>query len=202
MAERTVDARGQLCPKPLMMTKKALTQAAAGETLRVLIDNQTSMENVRRFLTDNGMPPAVSQEGTVYTLTVTNKAGSLARPDAAAYCAGPAGGPVVFCFKSDVMGLGDEQLGAILVKACVNTLGNLSPLPSALVFYNRGVFLALRNSPVIDSVRELAAKGVKVLACGTCLDYYKQKENLGAGVVSNMYEILETLASAGHVVYP
>jgi selenium metabolism protein YedF len=100
------------------------------------------------------------------------------------------------------MGFGDPQLGSILVKAFVNTLASVSPLPSAIVCYNRGVFLALKGSPVLDALRELSGRGVRILVCGTCLDYYKQKENLAAGQVSNMYDIAEILLGAGHVIYP
>ncbi|MDY0255531.1 MAG: sulfurtransferase TusA family protein, partial [Tenuifilaceae bacterium] len=59
---RTVDAKGELCPKPLIMTKKALGEMGDNETLEVLIDNETSMKNVTRFLTDNGFIPSVRNE--------------------------------------------------------------------------------------------------------------------------------------------
>ena len=44
--------------------------------------------------------------------------------------------------------------------------------------------------------------GVKILACGTCLDYFNLKSKLKVGAVSNMYTILETVTNAGHVVTP
>ncbi len=43
--------------------------------------------------------------------------------------------------------------------------------------------------------------GIEILVCGTCLDYYKKKEELGVGIVSNMYVILETLSKASKVIY-
>jgi selenium metabolism protein YedF len=198
----TVDARGQVCPKPLIMTKKALLELAEGEQMLVLIDNPTSLQNVQRFLSDNHTPAAVSEKNGVYELTVTRSSAALAKPDAAAYCTPAPAKPPVVCIKGETMGFGDPQLGTILIKAFVNTLASVSPLPSTIVCYNRGVFLALKDSPVIDTLRELSDKGVRILVCGTCLDFYKQKENLGAGQVSNMYDIAETLLGASHVIHP
>jgi TusA-related sulfurtransferase len=47
---KTVDARGQVCPKPLILTKQALKEVSPGEQISVLIDNPTSRQNVERFL--------------------------------------------------------------------------------------------------------------------------------------------------------
>ena len=55
---------------------------------------------------------------------------------------------------------------------------------------------------MIDSLKELESRGVRILVCGTCLDYYGKKEQLRVGAISNMYDILETLTTAGHVIVP
>jgi selenium metabolism protein YedF len=201
MSNRIVDARGKLCPAPLIMTKKALNDIAVGESLDVLIDNDTSFANVERFLRDNGMEPVHTVAGGVYTVSVTKKATRLARPDAASYCV-PSPAAHVVCIKNDKMGLGDDELGTVLIKAFVNSLPEVSPQPAAMVFYNAGVHLTTEGSPVLDSLRELETKGVKILSCGTCLDFYKKKTALKVGIITNMYTISETLARAGHVVYP
>jgi hypothetical protein len=53
---------------------------------------------------------------------------------------------------------------------------------------------------VLDDLRQLSGEGVTLLACGTCLDFYQLKDALRAGRVSNMFEILNTLASADPMV--
>jgi hypothetical protein len=35
----------------------------------------------------------------------------------------------------------------------------------------------------------VADRGVEILACGTCLEFYKLTEALGVGRITNMYEI-------------
>ena len=44
--KQIVDCLGDSCPRPQLMTKKALTNAASGEVIEVLIDNPTSMESI------------------------------------------------------------------------------------------------------------------------------------------------------------
>jgi len=40
----TVDCLGDSCPRPQLMTKKAVSSANAGDVVEILIDNPTSME--------------------------------------------------------------------------------------------------------------------------------------------------------------
>jgi selenium metabolism protein YedF len=202
MPAKTVDARGQLCPKPLILTKKALNERTADEPLAVLIDNATARQNVERFLTDNSIAFETEEREGAFTVRVTGSAQPLTHPDAESYCAPPAARPHVVCIKNDRMGFGDDALGEVLIKAFVNTIVEVEPLPSAIVFYNAGIHLALEGSAVLDALKQLEAKGVRILVCGTCADFYQVKESVRVGIISNMYDISETLVGAGHVVYP
>jgi selenium metabolism protein YedF len=209
MKKQTVDAKGMLCPKPLIMTKKALKDFKGEVT--VLIDNKTSWENVSRFLSDNSISFRSSEEGGIYSLIVEADGSGESMSNAEDYCPLPAA-PVrkktaaasghVICFKSDKMGDGPEELGRILIQGFCSTIKETSPLPSALVFYNTGVLLAKEGSPVLDSLMELEKDGMKILVCGTCADYFGIKEQIKAGVISNMYDILSCLSSAGSVLNP
>jgi hypothetical protein len=46
----------------------------------------------------------------------------------------------------------------------------------------------------------LENSGIEMLVCGTCLGYFGLKEKLAVGQVSNMYDIAETMLTAGKVV--
>ena len=202
MEEYLVDARGELCPKPLIMTKKALKECRDGQPMRILIDNETSKNNVVRFLTDNGFKTEIHENGNVYSLLLHGATGELSQPDAQSYCTTASSVPHTIVIKSDRMGTGDDELGQILLKACINTIGEVEPLPGSIVFYNSGVFMATDDSPVVDALRELEKKGVTVLVCGTCADYFKLKERISIGTISNMYTILETITAAGKIIEP
>jgi selenium metabolism protein YedF len=202
MAGERVDARGLVCPKPLIMTKKALGNLAVGQEMEILIDNETSRDNVVRFLKDNGATVDVSTDGGVHRLAVTKSQDSLPHPEAADYCSTSVSRPHVVCFRSDRMGVGDEDLGSILIQAFVNTIHEVTPLPSHVILYNRGVYLAAEGSALTGPLTELGESGVETVVCGTCVDYYGLRDKIRVGTISNMYEIMQTLTSAGHILSP
>lgn len=199
----TVDARGQLCPRPLILAKKALNDPATGPEFILLIDNATARENVERFLADNGVPFRTAQKGSEYHLTVS-RSGTAITADTAAYCppSPSATGDHMVCITGETMGRGDEALGAILMKGFVNTIKEIEPLPRRIVFYNGGVKLAIEGSPLLPALKELESRGVELLICGTCADFYKVKERVAVGRISNMYDILGALTGASKVVCP
>jgi len=203
MSETKVDARGMSCPKPLIMVKKALTGLGPGEPLTVLLDNETAKDNVVRFLQDQGAGPVATKNRGVFSIRARKS-----RRDRPSARVEPSRGPedgaksFVMVFNRSGMGSGSEELGNILAQACVNAIKELNRLPSSIVFYNGGVHLACEGSPLIPSIQDLEARGVNVLVCGTCLDYFKLKPRLKAGTVSNLFDILQTIASAGSVFSP
>ena len=70
---RIVDTRGLVCPAPLIKTRQGLTEAGVDEPVQIIIDNQTSLSNVKRYLTDNKLRFSVTEEGGVNTVTVTGR---------------------------------------------------------------------------------------------------------------------------------
>ncbi|MFW5808095.1 MAG: sulfurtransferase-like selenium metabolism protein YedF [Spirochaetota bacterium] len=205
MSRKTVDARGLACPKPIIMARKAI-QDNGGDGFILLIDNETSRSNVERFLADNSIPFTTSAADGVFSITVSTDGNRAGITDPAEYCTLPeesAGrGTSVVCITGRTMGTGDDELGTILMKGFVNTLPQLDPLPETVILYNGGVFLAADGSPVLAALAELEEKGVRMLVCGTCADFYAIKDSVAVGIISNMYEIAETLNSAGRVICP
>ena len=63
-----IDARGYSCPEPVLMTKNALKN---GTPLVVLVDNETPLQNVRRFAANNGYQVTWKEVGEDYELTIT-----------------------------------------------------------------------------------------------------------------------------------
>jgi len=100
------------------------------------------------------------------------------------------------------MGRGNDELGEVLMRSFVHTLLTLEPRPATIILYNTGVRLATRESALIDDLRQLEAAGVGLIVCGTCVNYFGLKEQLGAGIISNMYDIAATMAGAGKLVIP
>ncbi len=46
----------------------------------------------------------------------------------------------------------------------------------------------------------LSESGVKILSCGTCLDFYGIKDDLAIGEISNMYTIVESMNTSNKVI--
>jgi selenium metabolism protein YedF len=203
---RIVDTKGQLCPAPLIATKKALKETALGESFIVLTDNQTSFNNLSRFLKDNNGDFQVSETGGVWTLTITKTTGNVSPAKAEEYCNSSIShfqkGDFIIAVTSDKMGEGDEDLGHLLMTNFIKALKDLDKLPEKMVFYNNGVKLATNGSPVIEHLKDMEKMGVELLLCATCVNHYSLDSIVGAGALSNMYAIAEVMVSAGNIVRP
>jgi selenium metabolism protein YedF len=199
---KMLDTIGLKCPQPLIMLKDALIGMEAGEEIQVETDNDTSLKNLVTYLKDQGVEPAVSTEGGVHRLVAKKPARELTGSDPAAYCGSDGRTDYVVCIKGELMGEGDPELGKLLMETFINNLKLQEQLPTHLILYNGGVKLAMKQSPVASSLCELEELGTRVMLCGTCIDHYGLQYDIAVGMISNMIVITETLASAGHVVYP
>jgi len=73
---QTIDVRGQKCPAPLIATRKLLKETATGISFEVITDSKSALENISRFLKDNGIKFNVREGNSDWTITVTkNDAG-------------------------------------------------------------------------------------------------------------------------------
>jgi len=106
----------------------------------------------------------------------------------------------VIVLTSEVLGDGPEELGRLLMKNFLYTLTGAEQLPSTLLFLNSGVKLLVEGAVTVESLLVLAERGVELLACGTCLDYYQLKDKLAVGQVSNMATIQEKMLQAENVI--
>jgi len=203
---KIVDARGMLCPKPLILTKKALKESRINERFLVLIDNETSKQNVERFLKDNNAGSVCVQKGKLYEITVTKHLEDLPTPDVNDYCEIPANaknstskGKHVYVFKNFVA---EDELGKMLTKGFLETIKEVEPLPEKIIFYHKGIHFVLENSPFLEEINFLENAGVEILICGNCVNYYEANEQVRVGTVSNAYTILKALTDASHIIYP
>ena len=67
-----VDARGLLCPMPVVLVQKEV-KANAPQTLEVLVDDPCAVENIHRFAHTNGYEFAFEEKGSEWALTLTKK---------------------------------------------------------------------------------------------------------------------------------
>ncbi len=68
-----VDARGLSCPQPVLLTIEKIKKVKKGE-IAVLVDTDTSKENVSRAATSQGWKvKGVKPEGTGYRIMILKK---------------------------------------------------------------------------------------------------------------------------------
>lgn len=185
-----VDARGLPCPQPVIKTKKALEEIEEG-TITVLVDSSEGCQNVERFAHSQGCQVGVRERDGIFYLDVVKGRPAPAETKKSSD---------VVLITSDLLGTGDRRLGKILMKAFLNTLWDADCKPAKLLFINDGVRLTTEGSEVLEALHLLEKEGVQIFSCGTCLEYYHLKERLKVGLVSNMYNTVDSLLSAGKVV--
>ncbi|MBM4332946.1 MAG: sulfurtransferase-like selenium metabolism protein YedF [Deltaproteobacteria bacterium] len=199
---RTIDCRGLACPQPVMETKKAL-EKSEGEEVIVLLDDPASKENVRRFAESQGHRVSVSEGKGVFKLRIERGKGRgepISPEEKTKGRQSLTSSDFVVFIDSDSLGRGSEELGRNLMRSFLQTLEQSEAQPQKIILINSGVKLACETSEVLEDLQEFSLKGVEILSCGTCLDYFGIKKKLMVGKVSNMYEILNSLTQAWKVI--
>lgn len=203
MSQVNLDCIGLPCPQPVLRVKDALAEGA--RHIEVVVDNDASRNNILRFARNQGHEAVSSDRpGGCYAITITAVGYAPAQPfDASDYpCELPSSPRMVYVIASDSMGRGSEELGWALLQTYIQTIKDVRPLPEKILLYNSGVKLVATASGALDALRYLQEQGVEILACGTCLDYFKLKSAIKVGQISNMYDIMHAMASADKLVSP
>lgn len=197
-SRRTLDARGQACPQPVILTRQALAQGGF-DLLEVLVDDIAARENVVRFAgyANCTVDQVVEEDGLSRILIRPAEiAADLpperipARPEPGAGLAPAMGAQWATVFISSAgIGSGDEPLAALLMRGFLYSLTEADALPARIILMNGGIKLAVEGSESLVNLKRLEDRGVEILVCGTCLEFFQAKDRLAVGHVSNLYEI-------------
>ena len=193
---KTIDCRGQACPAPVIATKKALEESGTG--IRVLVDDGAPRENVVRFVKNRGYQVVETAEADGWSLLVTGSTTAEETPQSTVTAT--ASGDRVLLITSNQLGDGSEELGYLLMKNFIFTLLETPQQPDRILFLNSGVLLATEGAETVEALKRLEERGVELLACGVCLDYFKKKDQLAVGQVTNMFSTAEHLLTASSVI--
>lgn len=193
---KTLDCRQQKCPHPVIETRKLLLSDDRSP-LQVLVGDEMALENVTRLAISQGYKVKVAEAegGHALTLTPGDK-------PAAQKSSSPVSGQTVIYVASDTMGIGDDELGRVLLRNLIFTLNELDLPPDQIIFVNSGVKLVCQGSEALEGLEKLACQGVDIAACGLCLEFFHLKDKLAVGRVSNMLETATALTQAGRVIRP
>jgi selenium metabolism protein YedF len=195
---KEIDARGLGCPAPVLQAKAAL-QEENPDSVRVVVDNAASQENVKRFLESQGFQTVLEQDGSDYFIVGSCDSMPSAQPQPAPTTFSDTKKIMVVC-ATDRLGFGDDALGLKLMVNFLRTLKEMGDELWRLVLVNNGVKLTIDDSDVLDDLRNYEKSGLKIMVCGTCLDHFNLLDRKQVGETTNMLDIVTSMQLADKVI--
>lgn len=189
----SIDCRNWLCPKPVIEVRKILL-AAPQSPLCVLVEDTVARQNLQRLAATLGWQVKESGSADSAALEFT--------PAATAATVATSGATTVVLVAAATMGSGDDELGRILLRNFLLTLAELEIPPTAIYFINAGVKLTVDGADTVEILQKLSDLGIDLAACGLCLDFFKLREKVVVGRITNMLDIVQGMANAGSVLRP
>jgi intracellular sulfur oxidation DsrE/DsrF family protein len=106
----------------------------------------------------------------------------------------------VIIISREGMGSADTALQHKLLDTYLSLLLENGSLPAAICFYTEGIKLVVEGSPLLERLFQLEQRGVRLIVCSTCLNYFGVTEKVRVGIVGGMPDILEAQTKASKVI--
>ncbi len=198
-----LNLKGKQCPIPVIEVRKEILKLTESEEIQVLVDNEIAATNVTKMAKSmNGKARFDKIKDNEYKVNILIGEVTLAKGELEEKKENTVNGSYTVAIDSNEMGKGDSELGKALMKGFIYALTQAEELPSSVLLYNSGAKLVIEESKSLEDLQYLEKKGVQILTCGMCLNYYKIEEQLAVGSVTNMYEIVNRLTKSTHIVKP
>ena len=107
---------------------------------------------------------------------------------------------VLIQVNNDGMGVADAEFRQTLLRKYLLLLQENNHLPDAICFYTSGVKMVVEGSPVLDVLQSLEARGVRLIICKTCLEYFGLTDRVRVGIVGGMGDIIAAQTLADKVI--
>ena len=202
---KIVDAKGKNCPIPVIMAKKEIDNGNVNFVVEV--DNKIANENLKKLGNSMSFEIKSQEVNGIFKVHFLKGEEDNNESEVCEEC-----NEIIEEIKRDklskwsifigkeIIGSGSEELGKSLMKMYFYTMTESDDLPKAILFMNEGVKIPTLNEQVVEHLKDLEKKGVEILVCGTCLNFYGLEEELKVGKVSNMYEISNYMKAASKVI--
>jgi sulfur relay (sulfurtransferase) complex TusBCD TusD component (DsrE family) len=106
----------------------------------------------------------------------------------------------ILVFTRNGLGEAPAELQQKLVAKFLQLNLEVNQLPTKILFYTDGVKLACEGSPVVDELKAMKDRGVELILCSTCLDYFGLRDKVRVGIVGGMPDIIEAMSEAAKVI--
>ena len=141
---RKLDARGLECPLPVVKTKELLKES--NEAVEVLVDNETAVENLKKFAKVKGYDAVSNKVNEDYTVVISSGEQVVEEKKADNILKGQ-----IVVLSSDSLG-SDKELGKILMKSFIFALTKQDAFPETILFYNEGVKITTQESDTVNDL--------------------------------------------------
>ncbi|MFX0549868.1 sulfurtransferase-like selenium metabolism protein YedF [Hathewaya histolytica] len=190
--KKEIDCRGLNCPTPVVNTKKYFDSIESGEVV-VVVDNEVAKNNLIKYASSNNFHGKAEEKDGLFYVEISKSEDCSCELQ-------EENKKFTIVVGQEKLGDGDDTLGRTLIKSYMFALSEASVIPTDMLFFNGGVKLTVEDSEVLESLAKLKERGTKIQVCGACLDFYKLKEKLVVGEISNMYSIVETMNTSDKVI--
>ncbi|GAA0077389.1 sulfurtransferase-like selenium metabolism protein YedF [Clostridium sp. CTA-5] len=204
---KIVDAKGKNCPIPVIMAKKEID--GGNNNFLVEVDNKIAVQNLQKLANSQEFISSIEENNGVFKVHFSKDSDSDNKSEECEECneilekiegnKRDIDTWSVFIGK-EIIGGGSEDLGKTLMQMYFYTISESDKLPKSILFMNAGVKVPTLNEQAIENLKVLEEKGVEILVCGTCLNFYGLEKELKVGKVSNMYDITNAMKEASKVI--
>ena len=198
---KTIDAKGKACPLPVVMAKKEMENGTTN--FDIVVDNMIAVNNIEKLVKTKGASMTYKEDSGAFIVSISatesencpeceviiNEVASI-----------NAKGNWTLFVSKEFMGTGDDVLGKKLIDMFLYTLTQTDDLPKNIIFMNGGVKVQSNDEQAIEHLNVLKDMGVRIVVCGTCLNFFGLENDLKIGEISNMYEITELLQTSPKVI--
>ena len=182
---------------PVIMAKKEIDTGV--KFFDVEVDNKIAVENLKKLANSQGFTTTIEENDGNFKVNFSNGCEECEEVLAKVEGKKPLGNWSIFINK-EIIGAGNEELGQSLMKMFIYTISEGEDLPKSILFMNGGVKVPSLNEQGIEHLKVLQDKGVELLVCGACLNFYGLEDKLEVGKISNMYEITNAMKEASKVI--
>lgn len=195
--KKFIDAKGKACPMPVIMAKKEID--AGVKFFEIEVDNKIAVENLKKLANSQGFTTTIKENNGNFKVNFSNGCEECEEVLAKVEGKKPLGNWSIFVNK-EIIGAGNEELGQSLMKMFLYTISEGEDLPKSILFMNGGVKVPTLNEQAVEHLKVLQDKGVELLVCGACLNFYGLEDKLEVGKISNMYDITNAMKEASKVI--
>ena len=195
--KKFIDAKGKNCPMPVIMAKKIIDSGV--KFFEIEVDNKIAVENLKKLANSQGFTTRVEENNSYFKVDFSNGCEECEEVLVKVEDKKPLGNWSIFVNK-EIIGAGNDELGKSLMKMFIYTISEGEDLPKSILFMNGGVKVPTLNDQAIENLKVLQDKGVELLVCGACLNFYGLEEKLEVGKISNMYDITNAMKEASKVI--